>query len=363
RSLPDYMIPSFFVYIDKIPLTPNGKLDRKALLLINIFGNKNISFINPFNHVQLSLLKIWKQILKTEEISINHNFFEIGGNSILAIRLVEQIQRFFSKKISFTDIFKNPTIYSFSKLLESSSTNPFESPIIPVRIGNEEPTLFLVHPGGGLAFCYTGLAPYIKTPIYGINNPHFSNPEDGFNSLEEIGTHYVKLIKEIQKKGPYYLGGWSFGGLVALEISHQLALQQEEVKRLILIDTDNPTKLKRNSQKSKNKEEEIQITPNEQDFILPQKLKDLIDRNLKACKLQNNYIPPKYEGKVFLLRAENKNKFGKKIKNRIKNHDWKRYIKHLKILDIPGDHISLFDHEYITSTADAIKFAMEEPTT
>ena len=153
----------------EVPLTPNGKIDRKALFIVDISENKNARFIDPINHTQLILLKIWKQVLKTEEISINHNFFEIGGNSILAIRAVTQIQQFLSKEISVADIFKNPTIYSLSTLLDSSSTKPFEfPPIIPIREGNEKPALLLVHPGGGLAFCYAGLARYIDTPIYAI---------------------------------------------------------------------------------------------------------------------------------------------------------------------------------------------------
>lgn len=137
ENLPNYMVPFFFLYVDKIPLTPNGKIDRKALLLSNIYINKNEKFIEPFNHIQLSLLKIWQQVLKIEEISINHNFFEIGGNSVLAIKVVTYIKQFLYKKISVADVFKNTTIYSLSILLKSSSKKPFNSPIIPIREGNE----------------------------------------------------------------------------------------------------------------------------------------------------------------------------------------------------------------------------------
>jgi nocardicin nonribosomal peptide synthetase NocB len=246
--------------------------------------------------------------------------------------------------------------------IDSSSTKPFESPIIPIQEGNDDPVLFLIHPGGGLAFCYSGLAKYIDTPIYGINNPHFTNPENGFNSIEEIAEYYIKLIKDIQEVGPYYLGGWSFGGLVALEMSHQLSFQQEEVKRLILIDSGNPIKPPRKFLEDTKQEilVENQDKNENNDFIFPQELKNLMGRNLSTCGFK--YAAPRYKGEVFLLRAENKNKFGKKIRHQTNSHGWKGYIDHLKILDIPGEHVNLFDHEYIKSTAEAIKFTLSSTT-
>jgi len=305
------------------------------------------------NHVQLSILKVWKEVLKIEEISMNHNFFEIGGNSILAIRVASHIQQLFSKNISVTDIFKNSTINKLSKLIESPSKKLYESPIIPIREGNERPVLFLIHPSGGLAFCYAGLAPYIATPIYGINNPNFTNPEQGFNSIEEMAKYYIKLIKRIQGKGPYYLGGWSFGGLVALEMSHQLTFEQEEVKRLILIDTSNSEVTSQEPKKC----DKVKILRNEeQDSYIPQELKDIMGRNHKACEF--NYVLSKYQREVFLLRAGNLS--DRALKDKVDSHGLLKYMNKLKVIDIPGTHHSLFDHEYIKSTAEAIGQALSE---
>lgn len=385
KQLPHYALPNFFIRLSSFPLTITGKIDINKLpkpdhhhLVKHNLG----SHLEPRNETESSLLQIWSVLLGIDgkHISTQDNFFELGGNSLSLVRLASKVQSVFSKSITIRDMYSSPTIagqalllqhdleegltqhvHSLSMLSECSSTKPFESPIIPIREGNGEPALFLVHPSGGLSFCYTGLARYIDMPIYGINNPYFTNPEDGPNSIEERATHYIKLIKEIQKTGPYYLGGWSFGGLMALEISHQLSLQKEEVKRLILIDAGIPKKALINPQKNKKEVQEILIS-SEKDFLLPQELKDLVERNIKARKRVFWYAVPKYRGEVFLLRAERKNKLGKPLKHKINSHGWEGYIQHLKMLDIPGEHFTLFDREYIKSTAAAIKLTLNPLT-
>ena len=346
------MVPSFFVYVDQIPLTPNGKIDYRSLSARVNSSNKTASYILPINNIQFSLAKIWEKILKIENIGIDHNFFEIGGNSLLAIKLASHIHKHFSKAISVADIFRYPSIYSLSLLLESTEKSS-NSPLILIKEGDEGAPLFMIHPGGGLAFCYMGLAHYVNAPhpIYGINNPQFNDPENGFDSLEEIAEFYVKLIKTIQVTGPYYLGGWSFGGLIAFEMAQQLHLQNEVVKNLILIDVDTPKK----SEKKIKREKIVEINKKKDEDVLLQKVIGItiirtIDKNIELLdKKVKKYDLKKYKGKVVLLRAANNYKF------KITISSWKRYIDNLDIIDVPGAHTTLFDPDYIQSTAAAIK--------
>ncbi|MBX9621079.1 MAG: hypothetical protein K2X28_03475, partial [Alphaproteobacteria bacterium] len=350
-----YMIPSFFVYLDKIPLTSNGKIDRKSLKNIKNFTNKTRSFILPVNNIQFLLLKIWKEILKVENISINDDFFTIGGNSILAIKMSSYIQKDFSKKISISDIFKNRDIFSLSVLLKSPEKS-YDSPIIVIKEGKKEPPLFMIHPGGGLAFCYIGLSQYINMPIYGINNPIFTNPKSGLSSIQEIAENYINLIKTIQKVGPYYLGGWSFGGLIALEIAQKLYLQNEIVNRLILIDVVNPKKsneiLGEYKKLDRNIREEESFLEKKVKSVAESNILNMLELNIKLSEIKRDkYEVSKYKGKVILLKA---------IDNEdINGYGWENYINQLQFIDIPGTHDTLFNPEYIQSTAKAIKHALE----
>ena len=361
RSLPDYMVPSFFVYIDKVPLTSNGKIDLKALLSppIEFIYNNRASLIYPATPLQFQLLKVWEDVLKLKNISIHDNFFEIGGNSLISIKVFSQLESEFSNKITIADIFRNPTIYSLSRVLELERCHIVNSPLFPIQITGKGTPLFLIHPGGGLSFCYMELSKYINDiPIYGINSSSFEIPENNFNtSIEIMAKHYISLIKKTQKVGPYLFGGWSFGGMVAYEMAQQLAVQGESVGNLILIDVGaSISNMKVNNSKEKMEEAEDLEQEKEDSFFKKNPdlyLQPLLEQNRKIHRdIMCKYKIKEYRGKVTLLRA-----IDNILKVESEAHDmgWGYFIKDLKIIDVPGKHEDLFKHDHIESTANAIK--------
>ena len=352
-SLSDYMIPKTFVYLDRIPLAPTGKTNRSSLSLIASPMTKNKVFIHPINEIQFTLVKIWREVLKIDNLSIDHDFFEVGGNSILAIKLASYIKRQFYKEITVSDIYKNSTVYKQSLLLTAvMSQKIYDSSVFSIKEGQGVP-LFMIHPGGGLAFCYMGLTHYLDMPVYGINNPSFAEPEGGLNSVGEIAEHYIRLIKTVQKTGPYYLGGWSFGGFAALEMARLLCLQNQEVKRLILIDVVNPRQI---GDKPTEIEGVIKELQEEKNSILKQvigdEMFDIMQRNIVFLgHKMYEHVTLKYEGETVLLVA-------KDDAYTIDDYGWKNVLPNLRTIDIPGTHETLFD-DFVHTTSEALKQALE----
>lgn len=205
----------------------------------------------------------------------------------------------------------------------------------------------MIHPVGGLSYCYLGLNQYMVRSIYGINSPEVFDPPKHFSSIEEMSCFYISLIKKLYPTGPYYIGGWSSGGLIAYEIAQQLFSKKEKVERLLLIDTECP--------------ESLQVNPLKQDTnthlqeIIEQpdssRTSPIMSRQvLEWEKKLSKYTLKAYNGKAIFLVAK-KNVFCQK-----KNpYGWDKFIKELCITEVPGTHMELFDNSYIQSTCDIIE--------
>lgn len=357
-SLPDYMIPAFFVFIDKVPLTPNGKIDRKALPAPDLsLRQVEQEYVAPQTALQHQLCEIWAEVLRVEKIGIHDNFFKLGGHSLLATQVVSKINRATTINFSLINLFENPTVNEISQMVELNYKSSSKTSLIMITKGkSHNPPLFMIHPGGGSAYCYTVLSKHIKDiPIFGINNPNFENSSKNFETIEDMAKYYVRVIKDKQNSGPYYIAGWSFGGVVAYEIAQQLSSIGDSVKGLILIDSVNPDleELKeRSADRSDTKNEEQEIFENENIFcFLDEKIKKLIKYNLEtSSKLMKSYKPTTYKqkGNVILLKT------GDQFSSTTKNYEWNKVIPNLIIKKIPGTHYTLFDSSFIESTAKSI---------
>ena len=350
RSLPDYMIPAFFVFIDKVPLTPNGKIDRKALpapdLTLRQVGEQ---YVAPTSTLEQDLAAIWTEVLKIEKIGIHDNFFKLGGHSLLIAQMISKINSTIHIHLSLIDLFENPTISMISNLADLDFQSSSKSPLIIIEKGKPQNIpLFMIHPGGGIAYCYTILSKHIKDiPIYGINNPNFQDGSKTFKTVEAIARYYVKIIKDKQNSGPYFISGWSFGGIVAYEIAQQLHAIGDTVKNLILIESVTPNLkeiIKNNTRKKTEK-----IIENENIFyFLDEKTEKLIKHNVEAsAKLMKKYKPKKYKQKenVMLLKAEDQST------HISEDYGWGKIIRNLVIKKTPGAHSTLFDLSFAESTA------------
>ncbi|MDJ1181649.1 amino acid adenylation domain-containing protein [Roseofilum sp. BLCC_M143] len=242
-KLPEYMLPNAFVFLAAIPLSPNGKVDRRALPAPNVENlSKSASFIGPRNPTELQLSQIWSEVLNISPVGVTNNFFDLGGHSLLAVRLMARIERQLGIHLPLATLFTELTIESQANLLSAKSDVRSPSALVPIQASGELPPLFCVHPVGGNVLCYAELARHLgnNQPLYGLQSPGLSGEKEPLTKIEEMAAIYIEALQEIQPAGPYYLGGWSMGGVVAWEMARQLQLQGQEVALVALIDSYAP---------------------------------------------------------------------------------------------------------------------------
>ncbi len=241
QKLPEYMIPNAFVFLDSIPLTPNGKIDRKALPAANREITVEQGHIAPRTTIEIQLAQIWSFVMNIKQVGVRDNFFHLGGHSLLAIRLISEIAHHFQIKLPLATLFQSPTIEKLSYLLRSSAESLPWAALIPIKQPNvNRPSLFCIHPGGGTVFCYQDLVNCLslEQPFYGIQSIYLNPQVQPHLSVEQMAKHYIKELQSVQPHGPYFLSGWSFGGLVAFEMAQQLTQQGEKIALLAILDTD-----------------------------------------------------------------------------------------------------------------------------
>ncbi|MDJ0745818.1 MAG: amino acid adenylation domain-containing protein [Xenococcaceae cyanobacterium MO_167.B27] len=235
QQLPEYMIPSAFVILDAIPLTPNGKINRRALPKPNKSSYINNDFIAPRDRIQQKLADIWSELLDVNPIGIKDNFFELGGHSLLAMNLMSQISKHFEKNLPLVTLFTAPTIEKLAKAIQEDNQLTY-SPLVPIQTQGDKEPFFCVHPAGGHLLCYVKLSQYLgkDQPFYGLQAQGFYEGDKALETVEDMARLYVKAIREFKPEGVYQVGGWSFGGVVAFEIAQQLKAQGQEVHLVIL---------------------------------------------------------------------------------------------------------------------------------
>ncbi|MBV9792198.1 MAG: amino acid adenylation domain-containing protein [Chloroflexi bacterium] len=241
-TLPDYMIPSAFVILDALPLTPNGKLDRKAFPVPDQLRlAQRGDYVEPRDVVELKLVQIWEEVLNVKPIGAHDNFFDLGGHSLLVVRLMSRIQEEFGRELSLATIFQQPTIEALALELRDESTRVW-SPLVPIQPRGSKPPMFLVHPAGGTAFCYVPLSRYLgpDQPVYGFQAYGLEAGQAPYSRIEDIAAYYLQYVREIQPEGPYMFGGWSIGGVIAFEMAQQLRRENQEVALLALMDSELP---------------------------------------------------------------------------------------------------------------------------
>jgi amino acid adenylation domain-containing protein len=239
EKLPDYMTPSSFVFLDALPLTPNGKVDRRALSQIETSSQQPERLIAPPRDLlEFQLIQLWENILNKRPISITDNFFDIGGHSLLAVRLIAQVQEKLKKELPLSALVQGASIESLAELLRRQEGPRADSPVVAIQPSGSGTPFFCVHPIGGNILCYMQLAGSmgVERRLYGLQA---SDLGDGnrFAQIETMAAHYIEQVRTIQPQGPYLLGGWSFGGVVAFEMARQLKREGQQIAGLVLFDS------------------------------------------------------------------------------------------------------------------------------
>jgi thioesterase domain-containing protein len=230
------MIPSVWVGLDELPLNATGKLDRKALPepAAEIIGDGLDAPLT--DSTELCLQKMWGAVLGIDNIGAQSNFFELGGHSLVAVSVAAQLSHLYGTTIPVRTIFEHPTLTELAAFLRRNLAWTPPSSLIPINPGLQP--FFCVHPAGGLAMCYIALARALgpQQAFYGLQSRGLDDGEPYLTRIEEMAECYLTDIRQVQSHGPYRLGGWSLGGVIAYEMAQQLAAAGEEVELLALLD-------------------------------------------------------------------------------------------------------------------------------
>ncbi|MGW5860731.1 amino acid adenylation domain-containing protein [Streptomyces sp. NPDC055239] len=238
RNLPAYMVPTSCQSLDRIPLTPSGKLDRKALPDPAPSARADTAGRGPRNPREDVLCTLFAEVLGVEQALIDDDFFALGGHSLLATRLIGRIRTALGVEVSIRSLFEAPTVAALAeRLLDDAEDNPLAT-LLPLRTAGERPPLFCVHPAGGLAWSYGGLLPHLDPdqPVYGLQTPNLDGTAPFPDSMEAMAAVYVAELRTVQPHGPYHLFGWSFGGNLVQEVAVQLQEAGEKVALLTILD-------------------------------------------------------------------------------------------------------------------------------
>ena len=222
ERLPDYMVPSAFMILDTLPLTPNGKVDKKALPApVLAQAARDQKRKSPADVLQAQLAQIWESVLDKRPIGVDEDFFELGGHSLLAVRLMHSVERTFAKKLPITTLLHAPTIEQLANLLQKEKWSPAWSSLVLMQGSGTKPPFFCVHGIGGTVLRFRDLARRFGSdqPFYGLQAQGLDGKLPFHTRVEDMAAHYIKELQIVQSQGPYYLGGYSFGGMVALEMA------------------------------------------------------------------------------------------------------------------------------------------------
>ncbi|MBG7062616.1 non-ribosomal peptide synthase/polyketide synthase [Pseudomonas aeruginosa] len=237
RDLPEYMVPAHLALLPAMPLTPNGKIDRKALPDIDVTASE--AYVAPRNELELALAGIWQEVLGIARIGVHDNFFELGGDSILSMQVVAKARAL--KKLGFSlklrDLIQKPSIAALSGYDDSAAP---PSPLLALNAAVDGcPPLFCVHAGFGTVFDYEPLARRLngRRSVLAIQARSLLDPNWRDASLQRMAEDYVALIRQRQSEGPYHLLGWSLGGTLGMLMAAELERQGQQVAFLGLLDS------------------------------------------------------------------------------------------------------------------------------
>jgi thioesterase domain-containing protein len=415
------MIPAAFVVLDELPLTANGKVDRGALPAVE--GTRtalSASYVAARNDTEKELVRIWETVLGITNIGVRDNFFELGGNSLLAVRLFAQTAESLGNKLPLSTLFRAATIELLARVVHEGISDS-ESSLVALQPHGDKPPLYCLHACGPHVFPYLPLVRHLDAdqPVYGLQARGIDGRDEPFTQVSDMAAHYVKEMRQLQPRGPYYLLGDTLGGLFAFEVARVLREQGEPVALLAMIDTHCPLPLslwrrlacqrvylrekglrRFVSEGLRDTIEQLDLklwkivrnrdqgigrlltpkvrtagraakrmlvraasrfkAPGGVEVEMPSLIDDPIARTEQAIAVavQEEYCPPKkpYPGRITYFLAEQSLY---KLKYRDNRLDWKKLADELEIHEFPAGHDTIREEPHVASVALKLKACME----
>jgi thioesterase domain-containing protein/acyl carrier protein len=238
------MVPAIYVALKALPLSPNGKLDRSVLPdTAELRPEGEVGYVAPRDELERDIAQIWEEVLDVRPVGIRDDFFALGGQSFSALRLLVRLQQRFHRRLELASVLRDRTVEQLAGLLRESAPPPSAwTPLVPISVTGTKRPLLLVHPAGGNVLCYAELARRLgpDQPVYGVQAAGLSGDAPPATRVEEMAQQYIEAVQGAQLRGPYLLGGWSSGGVVAYEMARRLEGLGQKVEAVLLLDSPSP---------------------------------------------------------------------------------------------------------------------------
>lgn len=252
QRLPQYMIPSGFIFLNELPLTPTGKVDRHALPPFTARSGAG-GVAEPRSDLERALVSIWEDVLGVERVGIHDNFFDLGGHSLLAAQLFVRVEQTLGVRLPLASLLHTPTVETLAAgiaagIAAGQSSQAWQS-LVPIQATGTRPPLFAVPGAGGNVVGFGDLARLLGSdqPFYGLQSRGLSGSENPLEDVEQIAETYVREIRSVQPRGPYHLIGVCMGAVVAFEMAQRLHAAGEQVGLLALLEPRPPATRTRRS--------------------------------------------------------------------------------------------------------------------
>ncbi|MBJ6766135.1 non-ribosomal peptide synthetase, partial [Myxococcaceae bacterium JPH2] len=313
------------------------------------------SHVAPRDEVELALAAIWEELLDVRPVSLHDDFFQLGGHSLLAMRLVARIRERLGRSLPVVALFQSSTLEALAVRVKQVSET--SSPLVALHPSGTLRPFFCVHPVSGQAVPYLELARHLGSdqPFYALQSPGLEDGATPLTTVEAMAERYIEALRAVQPSGPYRLGGWSLGGVIAFEMARQLTRLGEQVEQLVLIDAyAGQTRPAESHASGWISERFVEFTqrllgrPVAIDAL--QSAYRVFESNLLALW---NYVPGKYDGAALLIRASET-----QLPGLAEDGGWGRYISGpLKVCVITGDHHAVVAAPAAETLAKAIRGA------
>jgi len=297
-KLPNYMVPSAFILMDALPLTPNNKVDRRALPVPDQYIQRlGKAYVAPRTALEIQLAEIWAHILGVHPVGISDNFFELGGHSLLAVRLSSEIRKITGENFPVMALFHNPTIEQLANIINSRNWSVKWSPIVRIRERGSNIPLFSVHD--------TNMSRFLESeqPIYILTHPNKDEDLAPYHTVEEIASRNILEMRTVQPKGPYIITGYCFWAVIALEMAQQLIKQGDDVPLLFLIEPPDICLANQHPEHTAFKSRVISHFRNMGLLRIQEKIKYIVQKSLHLIKSKTTFVHIKYIAKIIVCRT------------------------------------------------------------